>query len=81
MKRRMLKEREERERKLREKSEVRSRMTKEECEGSLEEEIKVKREETEEGRRMKDEKLEVVRNLLIGAIMMEKILSLYVESS
>ena len=77
MKRRML---EERERKLREKSEVRSRMRKEESEGSLEEEIQLKREEKEEGRKLKEEKLEVVRNLLMGAIMMEKILSMYVES-
>ena len=55
-------------------------MRKEESKGSLEEEIKLKREETEEGRRMKDKKLEVVRNLLMGAIVMEKMLSMYVES-
>ena len=35
----------------------------------------------EEGRKLKEEKLEVVKNLLIGAIVMERILSMYVESS
>ena len=42
-------------------------------------EVETKKEE--EGRKLKDEKLEVVKNLLLGAIIMEKILSLYVESS
>ena len=41
-------------------------MRKEESEGSLEEEIELKRGEKEEGRKMQEEKLEVVRNLLIG---------------
>ena len=35
----------------------------------------------EERRKLKEEKLEVVKNLLIGAIVMERILSMYVESS
>ena len=78
VKRRML---EERERKLREKSEVRSGMRKEESEGSLEDEIKLKREEKEEERKLKDKKLEAVRNLLFGAMMMEKVLSMCVECS
>ena len=47
-------------------------MRKEESEGSLEDEIKLKREEKEEERKLKEEKLEAVRNLLFGAMMMEK---------
>ena len=54
----------------------------EEAEIRVEEEIS---EETGVKRRMKQEvvndKLEVARNLLLGAIVMEKILSLYMQSS
>ena len=50
-------------------------------EGKRGEEVEMKKEEAEEGRKLKDEKLEVVKNLLLGAIIMEKILTLYVESS
>ena len=42
-------------------------------------EVETKKEE--EGRKLKEEKLEVVKNLLLGVFVMEKILSLYVESS
>ena len=48
---------------------------------SVGKEIEMKKEDTEEATKIKDKKLEVVRNLLLGAIVMEKILSLYIESS
>ena len=86
----MVKEREERDRSLKEKSEVRREIL--EQRGSVGvknlrrqrgEDFQEGKErgreceaEREEGRKLKEEKLEVVRNVLFGAMVMEKILSL-----